>query len=85
MTDSGKMNWCCGGGGGASAIHEPEAEELRFKAFKRKKTQIEETGVNTMVTFCANCRIVIEEGFDHYEMNTKLIGLTELLAEHLED
>jgi hypothetical protein len=38
-----------------------------------------------MVTFCANCRIVIEEGFDHYEMNTQLLGLTELLAEHLED
>jgi hypothetical protein len=38
-----------------------------------------------MVTFCANCRITIEEGFDHYEMNTKLLGLTELLAEHLED
>jgi Fe-S oxidoreductase len=85
MTDHGKMNWCCGGGGGASAIHEDEAEALRFKAFKVKKRQIEETGVNTMVTFCANCRIVIEEAFDHYEMNTQLIGLTELLAEHLED
>ncbi|KAB2310443.1 (Fe-S)-binding protein [Betaproteobacteria bacterium SCN2] len=85
MTDHGKMNWCCGGGGGASAIHEPAAEELRFTAFKRKKAQIEETGVNTMVTFCANCRITLEESIDHFEMNTQLLGLTELLAEHLED
>jgi Fe-S oxidoreductase len=85
MTDSGKWNWCCGGGGGASAVHEPDAEELRFKAFNRKKTQIEETGVKTMVTACANCRIVIEEGFDHYNMDTQLLGLTEFLAEHLED
>jgi Fe-S oxidoreductase len=84
MQDRQKWNWCCGGGGGASAIHEPQAEELRFKAFKRKKTQIEETGVNTLVTFCANCRIVLEEGIDHYEMNTQVIGLTELLAEHME-
>jgi Fe-S oxidoreductase len=85
VADRNKWNWCCGGGGGASAIHEPEAGELRFKAFQIKKRQIEAAGVDTMVTFCANCRIVIEEAFDHYEMNTQLIGLTELLAEHLED
>jgi Fe-S oxidoreductase len=85
MTERNKWNWCCGGGGGTSAIHEPDAEQLRFKAFQMKKRQIEETGVDTMVTFCANCRIVIEEAFDHYGMNTKLLGLTELLAQHLED
>jgi Fe-S oxidoreductase len=85
VVDKQKWNWCCGGGGGASAIHTEEAEALRAKAFRIKKRQIEESGVNTMVTFCANCRIVIEEGFDHYEMNTQLLGLTELLAEHLED
>jgi len=85
IVDKQKMNWCCGGGGGASAIHTDEAEALRAKAFRIKKRQIEEAGVDTMVTFCANCRIVIEEGIDHYEMNTKLLGLTELLAEHLED
>ena len=85
MPDANKWNWCCGGGGGASAIHEPEAEALRFKAFQVKKRQIETTGVDTMVTFCANCRIVIEEAFDHYNMNTQLLGLTELLAAHLED
>ena len=85
IVDKQKWNWCCGGGGGASAIHTEEGEALRAKAFKIKKRQIEEAGVGTMVTFCANCRIVIEEGFDHYEMDTKLLGLTELLAEHLED
>jgi Fe-S oxidoreductase len=85
IVDKQKWNWCCGGGGGASAVHTDEAEALRAKAFRIKKRQIEENGVNTMVTFCANCRIVIEEGFDHYEMNTQLLGLTELLAEHLED
>jgi Fe-S oxidoreductase len=85
IADQHKWNWCCGGGGGASAIHTEEAEALRAKAFGVKKRQIEETGVGTMVTFCANCRITIEEAFDHYEMDTKLLGLTELLAEHLED
>ncbi|MDZ7595275.1 MAG: (Fe-S)-binding protein [Thiobacillus sp.] len=85
IVDKQKWNWCCGGGGGASAIHTDEAEALRAKVFQVKKRQIEEAGVGTVVTFCANCRIVMEEGIDHYEMNTKLLGLTELLAEHLED
>ncbi|OZA28538.1 MAG: heterodisulfide reductase [Hydrogenophilales bacterium 17-64-11] len=85
VVDKQKWNWCCGGGGGASAIHTDEAEALRAKAFGVKKRQIEAAGVKTMVTFCANCRIVMEEAIDHYEMDTKLLGLTELLAEHLED
>jgi Fe-S oxidoreductase len=85
MADGGKWNWCCGGGGGASSIQEPAAEALRFKAFQIKKRQIEDSGVDTMVTFCSNCRIVMEEAIDHYEMKTQLLGLTELLAAHLED
>ena len=83
MTDHGTLNWCCGGGGGVSA--NDRAEELRLKAFKRKKAQLEELDVHTMVTACANCRIVLEEGLEHYHMNVNVVGLTELLAEHLEE
>ncbi len=81
MPDAGKMNWCCGGGGGQSAIE--EAEELRLTAFKRKKAQLEASGAQTLVTACANCRIVIEEGLEHYQMHIPVVGLTEMLAEHL--
>jgi Fe-S oxidoreductase len=81
MQDYGMMNWCCGGGGGASAIE--ESEHLRVQAFKRKKTQLEELKVDALVTACANCRIVMEEGFDAYGMEMPILGLTELLAEHL--
>lgn len=81
MGDAGKMNWCCGGGGGVSA--NPDAEELRLVAFKRKKAQLDALGVETLVTACANCRIVIEEGLEHYQMDIPVVGLTELVAEHL--
>ncbi len=83
MTDSGIMNWCCGGGGGVSANE--RAEHLRTVVFKRKKAQIEELGVKTMVTSCANCRVVIEEALENYHMDIEMLGLTELVAEHLEE
>lgn len=85
IVDKQKWNWCCAGGGGASAIHTPDAEALRARAFGVKKRQVEDAGVDTIVTFCANCRITMEEAIDHYGMNTRLLGLTELMAEHLED
>ncbi len=81
MKDHGVMNWCCGGGGGVSANE--RAEELRLEAFKRKKSQLDELGVETLVTACANCRIILEEGIEHYQMDTEVVSLTELLAEHL--
>ncbi len=81
MSDPGKYNWCCGGGGGVSANE--DAEQLRLIAFKRKKAQLEETGAKTLVTACANCRIVLEEGLEHYQMDMPVVGLTELIAEHL--
>jgi Fe-S oxidoreductase len=81
MNDAGKMNWCCGGGDGVSAIE--EAEPLRLQAFQVKKRQLEASGAQTLVTACANCRIVLEEGLEHYQMNIPVVGLAETLAEHL--
>lgn len=81
MSDHGKMNWCCGGGGGLSAIE--EAHELRIQVFQRKKNQLEELKAEKLVTACANCRIIMEEGFEAYEMPMPIVGLTEMLAKHL--
>ena len=36
-----------------------------------------------MVTVCANCRMMLEEGIEENEMETTVIGLTELVAEYL--
>jgi Fe-S oxidoreductase len=83
MTEHGNMNWCCGGGGGVSANE--RAESLRLRVFKRKKSQLDELNVEKIVTACSNCRIVMEDGLEENEMDIPIVGLTELIAEHLKN
>jgi Fe-S oxidoreductase len=82
MPSPGAANFCCGGGGGVSAIH--RAEKLRFAAFACKKQQVEAAGAKALVTACANCRNVLEEAIDNYHMELPVLGLTELVAQYLE-
>jgi Fe-S oxidoreductase len=82
LPEQGAANYCCGGGGGVSAIH--RAEKLRFAAFALKKRQVEEAGAEALVTACANCRNVLEEAIDERGMTLPVLGLTELLAQYLE-
>ena len=81
MADHGSMNWCCGGGGGVSSNE--RADELKLTAFNRKKSQIEEIEVEAVVTACSKCRMVMEDGIEANEMDMPMLGLTELIAEHL--
>ncbi len=81
MPDSGIQNWCCGGGGGVSA--NPRADVVRLKAFNRKISQLEAINAGTLVTSCSNCRSMLEDGLEHYHKDIEVIGLTELIADHL--
>ncbi len=82
MPSSGVANFCCGGGGGVSAIG--RAEKLRFAAFACKKQQVEIAGAEALVTACANCRNVLEDAIEEYHMTLPVLGLTELVAQYLE-
>ncbi|MBL6946654.1 MAG: (Fe-S)-binding protein [Rhodospirillales bacterium] len=82
MEDAGLWNWCCGGGGGVGANE--RAEELRLQVFQRKKRQLDGVKPDELVTSCANCRNMIEEALDHYEMDLPVLGLTEMVAEYME-
>ncbi len=81
MKDNMACNWCCGGGGGMNTIE--SAEPLMAKVFNRKKRQIDELDVTTVVTMCATCRNTLEEGIENNNMNVEVVGLTELVANHL--
>ncbi|MCP4430428.1 MAG: (Fe-S)-binding protein [Gammaproteobacteria bacterium] len=81
MTEHGVMNWCCGGGGGISSNE--RADSLKLTAFNRKKSQLEEINVDTIITACSNCRLVMEEGLEENEMEIEILGLTEMLADRL--
>jgi len=81
MPDAGKMNWCCGAGGGVSANE--RADGLRLKVFERKKAQIDAIKPDAIISACSNCRIHLEDGLEEYNMDIPLLSLTETLAEHL--
>jgi len=81
MPETGKMNWCCGAGGGVSSNE--RADDLRLKTFARKKAQLDAINVDAIVSACSNCRIHLEEGLEQYHMELPLLSLTETIAEHL--
>lgn len=81
MKEHGRMAWCCGGGGGVSS--NDDAADLRIQVFKKKRDQIAETNADVLVTACANCRLVIEEGLEEYKVEMPIVGLSELIADHL--
>lgn len=83
MPDAGKMNWCCGAGGGVSANE--RAEEIRLKVFQRKKEQLDAVKPDAILSACSNCRIHLEDGLEEYNMDIPLLSLTETIAEHLAD
>ncbi len=82
LPENGAMNWCCGGGGGVSSNE--RADELRLQVFNAKKRQLDAVKIEGLVTACSNCRHMLEDGLEHNDMyDVELLGITELIADHL--
>ena len=82
MSPTGNHNWCCGGGGGVQAMS--RAADLRHKVFRIKMNQVEDTGADTMISSCANCRLTMDESKEHWHWDKNLDSLVEVLAEHID-
>jgi Fe-S oxidoreductase len=83
MEDSEDLNWCCGGGGGVVTIS--RADDLRYQTFRIKMRQVEDTGAESWVTSCSNCRMTFDDDAAHYQWGPKVESLLELVSEHLDE
>ncbi|MCG3210228.1 MAG: hypothetical protein FOGNACKC_03859 [Anaerolineae bacterium] len=83
MSPHSEESICCGGGGGVIAIK--EADPLRFDVFKLKIEQVEKSGASTVAMTCSNCRLQFLDGIQHHNAKFKVRGLSEMVAEALEE
>jgi len=72
-------NWCCGGGGGLSAID--EILEFRMKvAGKKKVEQINETGARYVAAACSNCKRQLMQLTEYHKMEVAVGGVHDMLS-----
>lgn len=81
MRNSGRDNYCCGGGAGVMTLS--RAKPLRQKVFRLKRDQVDETGAGTLVTACGSCRVQFGINAIETQWTVDLIGLSALVADHL--
>ncbi|MBN2500679.1 MAG: (Fe-S)-binding protein [Anaerolineales bacterium] len=83
MTPNKEESICCGGGGGVIAIK--EADPIRYAAFELKIDQMRNVGAKTVVMSCSNCRLQFTDCVQHFNLDVKVAGLCQMVAEALEE
>ena len=72
-------NWCCGGGGGLSAMD--DIIEFRMEISGTKKLeQIRETGAEYVATACSNCKRQLTQLMEHHKMLVEVGGVHDMLS-----
>jgi len=83
MTPNKEESICCGGGGGVIAIK--EADPNRYAAFELKIDQMKKVGAKTVVMSCSNCRLQFTDCVQHFNLDVKVAGLSQMVADALEE
>ncbi|HOT43438.1 MAG TPA: (Fe-S)-binding protein [Spirochaetota bacterium] len=78
MDHPGRDNYCCGGGGGTVTVGELKPYRMDI-AGKRKAEQLKQTGADTVIAPCANCKKQIRELITHYKLPMNLAGMHDLI------
>jgi Fe-S oxidoreductase len=81
MTPNKEESVCCGGGGGVIAIK--EADPIRYAAFELKIDQMRKVGAKTVVMSCSNCRLQFTDCVQHFNLDVKVTGLSQMVADAL--
>jgi len=73
------QNWCCGGGGGLSAMD--DIHQFRMEVSGRKKLeQIRETGAKYVATACSNCKRQLTQLMEHHKEEIDVGGVHDMLS-----
>ena len=79
MTPNRGENWCCGGGGGLSAMD--DIIEFRMEiSGKKKLEQIRDTGAEYVATACSNCKRQLTQLTEHHEAGFEVGGVHDMLS-----
>ena len=72
-------NWCCGGGGGLSAMDDIKDFRMNISGTK-KMEQIRETGAKYVATACSNCKRQLTQLMEHHGEQIEVGGVHDMLS-----
>jgi Fe-S oxidoreductase len=83
MESRGRTAICCGAGEGVNFIG--KAQPLQRRAFRIKMKEVDDTGADSLVTSCDNCRYNFITGGAEANWNKPVESLVEMVANNLAD
>lgn len=72
-------NWCCGGGGGLSAMDDIRDFRMQVSSVK-KMQQIKQTGAKYVATACSNCKRQFMQLIETHEADYSVGGVHDMLS-----
>ncbi|MFA4916855.1 MAG: (Fe-S)-binding protein [Syntrophales bacterium] len=72
-------NWCCGGGGGLSAMDDIYDFRMNVSG-KKKMDQIRATGAKYVATACSNCKRQLSQLMEYYKEDISVGGVHDMLS-----
>ena len=79
MVPNREENWCCGGGGGLSALDDIQEFRMTVSGVK-KLEQIRETGAQYVATACSNCKRQLTQLIEHHRLPVAAGGVHDMLS-----